>query len=74
MAKAETLSTRVTRLEDLARVLLDAQIKTEQTILALRVESNEREKRMDERVDKLVSVIGVLIGHLPPFPPAPPAA
>ena len=52
MAKRETLTTRVTRLEDLAATPLDAQIKTEdhfrQTdarIVQLREEANEREKR-----------------------------
>jgi hypothetical protein len=56
MAK-ETLSTRVTRLEstmaelaDLARVLMAAQIKTE-----------ERFQATDERIEKLVSAIGELI-------------
>jgi len=57
----ETLQTRVTRLEDLAATLLDAQIKTEETIRQLRVESNEREKRVDERIEKLVSAIGEFI-------------
>ena len=57
----ETLQTRVTRLEDLAATLLDAQIKTEETIRQLRVESNEREKRADERIEKLVSAIGEFI-------------
>jgi hypothetical protein len=61
---AETLNTRVTRLEklmaevaekqshldDLVRVLFDAQIKTE-----------ERFRRTDERVEKLVSAIGEFI-------------
>ena len=61
MASKETLNTRVTRLEDLAATLLDAQIKTEETIRELRVESNEREKRMDERIGNLVSAIGEFI-------------
>jgi len=61
---AETLSTRVTRLEkamaelaekdaqldDLVKVLLDAQIKTE-----------TRFQQTGERIDKLVSAIGELI-------------
>lgn len=61
MATKETLNTRVARLEDLAATLLDAQIKTEETIRQLRVESNEREKRMDERMGNLVSDIGEFI-------------
>jgi len=70
---AETLSTRVTclektmteiagkhsQLDDLVKVLLDAQIKTE-----------ARFQQTDERIDKLVSAIGELISHLPLLPPA----
>ena len=65
---AETLSARVTRLEELAKILLDAQVQTEarfqQTetrFQELREEANEREKRMDERILALVSAIGELI-------------
>ena len=61
MPAKETLTTRVTRLENLAATLLDAQIKTEETIRQLRVESNEREKRMDDRIGNLVSAIGEFI-------------
>jgi len=68
MATKETLNTRVTRLEE-AQIrtnnalahLAEAQAKTEDTIRELRVESNEREKRMDERIEKLVSAIGEFI-------------
>ena len=63
---AETLNTRVTRLEkamaelaekhaqldDLVKVLVDAQIKTE-----------TRFQQTGERIDKLVSAIGELIRH-----------
>lgn len=61
MAEKETLTTRVTRLED-------AQLKTEERFQEtnrlfqqLRIEADEREKRVDERIEKLVSAIGELI-------------
>ena len=61
MPEKETLTTRVTRLEqlhaDLAEklgVLVDSQIRYE-------TEGRERERRLDERIDKLVSAIGELI-------------
>ena len=57
--KKETLSTRVTRLEEkhvelagLVKVLLDAQIKTE-----------ARFQQTGERIEKLVVAIGELIRH-----------
>jgi hypothetical protein len=61
MASKETLNARVTRLEDLTRVLVDSQIRTDARLIQLREESNEREKRMDERIGKLVSAIGEFI-------------
>lgn len=66
MPTKETLNTRVTRLEEAMVHLAESQAKTEETMRALRVESNEREKRMDERVDKLVSAIGELVSRMPP--------
>ena len=65
---AETLSTRVTRLEramaeiaekhsrldDLVSVLMDAQIKTEKRFQ----QTDERFQQTDERIGKLVSAIG----------------
>jgi hypothetical protein len=66
MATKDTLNTRVTRLEDLTRVLVDSQIRTDARLVQLREESNEREKRMDERISKLVIAIGELIGRMPP--------
>lgn len=62
----ETLSTRVTRLEELTATLLESQIRTDARIVELREEANEREKRADERIEKLVSAIGEFIrrnGH-----------
>jgi hypothetical protein len=65
MAAKETLNTRVTRLEDLTRVLVDSQIRTDARLVELREESNQREKRMDERIDKLVIAIGELVSRMP---------
>jgi hypothetical protein len=53
--KRETLTTRVTRLEELTEMLLAAQIKTE-----------EQFQRTDERIEKLVIAIGELISRMPP--------
>jgi hypothetical protein len=39
-------------------------------MLAMNKEAAEREKRLDERIDKLVGVIVELISHMPPVPPA----
>jgi predicted nucleic acid-binding Zn-ribbon protein len=74
MAK-ETLNTRVTRLEESMQALVDAQIKTEERFQqteerfqqiarqfeADHAEARERERRVDERIEKLVSAIGELI-------------
>ena len=65
MATKETINTRVTRLEDLARVLVDSQIRTDARLVQLREESNQREKRMDERIDKLVTEIMEFIRNRP---------
>ena len=64
----ETLTTRVTRLEESTQALIDSQIRTDARIaelreesnariVELRDESNEREKRMDKRIADLVSAI-----------------
>jgi hypothetical protein len=54
MPQKETLSTRVTRLEELTEILLKEQIKTE-----------ERFQQMGERIEKLVIAIGELISRMP---------
>jgi hypothetical protein len=63
----ETLSTRVTRLEELHRdlaertkILLDAQIRTDEIL-------RESGEKADERIGKLVSAIGELISRIPPL-------
>jgi len=65
-----TLNPSVTRieknLEDLTakvNALADAQIRTENVFVELRKEAAEREKRVDEGIEKLVSAIGELIHH-----------
>ena len=71
----ETAARRIARLENIAvahdasiEALIEAGSRTERKLAELaarmaelREESNEREKRMDERVDKLVSAIGEFI-------------
>ena len=59
MPTKETLTTRVASLEDLSRVLVDSQIRTDARLVKLTEESNER-------VDKLVIAIGELITRMPP--------
>jgi hypothetical protein len=54
--KRETLTSRVTRLEELTEVLLNEQIRSERSAQAL-----------DERISKLVSAIGKLISRMPPL-------
>ena len=67
---AETLNARVTRLENTmadltAKIsaLADAQIRTENVIADSRKEAAERERRVDERIEKLVVAVGELIRH-----------
>ena|SRR5437016_924492 len=95
---AETLSARVTRLENamaqlakaqakltktvdhLAQVQAEAQVKLTNGLNHLaeaqarhETEARERERRLDERIEKLVSAIGELIrrrGGQAPFQPA----
>ena len=67
------MNTHVTRLETAMVLLAEAQLKTEEQFqrtdarsAQLRLESNERERHMDERIEKLVSAIGELITRMPP--------
>ena len=71
--KKETIATRVARLEELAEILLEEHVKTEESFRRteeqfreIRRESAEREKRLDERIEKLVIAIGELISRMPP--------
>jgi hypothetical protein len=80
MANKETLSTRVARMEEaqirmqnamahLAEV--QAQNQTEDRerdkhIAELRQEALERERRVDDRIEKLVIAIGELVSRMPP--------
>jgi hypothetical protein len=68
VAKAETLTARVTRIEqlhsDLAEkmaALVDSQIRTESQLAEMRKESLELERHMDARIGKLVIAIGEFI-------------
>jgi len=79
---AETLGTRVTRLEEAMIRLANAQAHlaevqaadetgarerqaaNEAEIRALKMEALEREKRIDDRIEKLVVAIGELIGRM----------
>lgn len=65
MAQKETITTRVTRLERAMETLVEVSIKTEKRLLELREEGAEREKRLDERIEKLVIAIGELISRMP---------
>jgi predicted nucleic acid-binding Zn-ribbon protein len=76
MAQRETLGTRVTRLENAMAEMAKAQTRMENALAHLaevqaqdQTASREREKRVDERIEKLVSAIGELISHMPPIPP-----
>ena len=76
---AETLITWVTRIEkniaeitkkqshldDLVKILLDAQIKTEQRFQ----ETDKRFAETDKEIADLVIAIGELIGRMPPVAP-----
>jgi hypothetical protein len=71
-AIAETLNTRVTWLEKIVAELGKAQLKTENALshfveiqAQAQTEARERERRIDERIEKLVIAIGELIQHLP---------
>jgi len=63
---AETLSTRVTRLEEAMIRLANAQAHLAEVQAQDQSEAREREKRIDERIEKLVVAIAELIrknGH-----------
>jgi hypothetical protein len=69
---AETLGTGFTRLERIVADLGKAQLKTENALAHLveiqaqnQTEARERERRIDERIEKLVIAIGELIQHMP---------
>jgi hypothetical protein len=62
---AETLNTRVTRLEKAMAELAEAQTRMDNALAHLaevqaqdQTEAREREKRIDERIEKLVIAIG----------------
>lgn len=75
MPERESLSTRVARLENVGlklaeshqrldqkmAALIDAQIKTEQQLARVDEAARERDRQLDERIDKMVSAIGELI-------------
>ena len=76
----DDIGTRVDRLEQLAVVLAQSQIatneefkkteeqfrETDRRILKLQEEADVRSRRVDERIDNLVSSIGELISRIPP--------
>jgi predicted nucleic acid-binding Zn-ribbon protein len=80
MAEEENLTTRVDKLEQLAVLLTQSQIatnedfqkteaqfrETDRRIAESRLECESRGKALDERIDKLVSAIGELISRIPP--------
>ena len=70
---AETLNTRVTRLEnlvgiladkeaklDVMRALAESQIKLHEDIRELRQEQGEHDRKIDDRIEKLVQAIAEL--------------
>lgn len=66
--KKETVNTRVTRLEESMIAMAEAQIRMNNALTYLaemraqdQTEAREREKRIDERIEKLVTAIGQLI-------------
>jgi hypothetical protein len=72
---AETLNTRVTRLEKAMAEMAASEVRRDNAIAHLaevqaqdQTEARERERRVDERIASLVSAIGELISHLPPIP------
>jgi hypothetical protein len=58
---AETLSARVTRLEEAMVRLANAQAHLAEVQAQDQTEAREREKRIDERIEKLVIAIGELL-------------
>ena len=69
----ETLTTRVTRLEEAMVALTDAQIKTEARFQEVAQDFKVRDEKMDERIGTLVSAIGELIRRMPVQETKPPA-
>jgi hypothetical protein len=65
MAKSETLNTRVTRLEQAQAHLTEALAHLAEVQAQDRTEAQEREKRIDERIEKLVIAIGELVSRMP---------
>jgi hypothetical protein len=77
--KRETVGTRVTRLEEAMAEMAKAQVRMEnalahlaevqardeEEIREMKKEALEREKRLDERIEKLVIAIGELISRMP---------
>jgi predicted nucleic acid-binding Zn-ribbon protein len=68
----EALADKEEKLDDAITLLLDAQIKTEQRfketadhLREIDKASRERDRALDERVDRLVSAIGELVQRLP---------
>lgn len=64
MPERETLGSRVTRLEstmaDLAEkmtILVDTQIRTERQLAKVDRAARERDRRLDDRIEKLVTAI-----------------
>jgi hypothetical protein len=69
----ETLTTRVTRLEEGLVALTDAQIKTEMRFQEVAQDFKVRDEKLDERIGTLVSAIGELIRRMPVQETKPPA-
>jgi predicted nucleic acid-binding Zn-ribbon protein len=80
---AETLSSRVTRLEKAMAQMAESHVRLEnamahlveiqaagqEEIRQMKQEALDRERKLDERIEKLVSAIGELISRMPPLPP-----
>jgi hypothetical protein len=65
MPAKETLNTRVARLEE-AQIRLDNAMAHLAEVQAQdQTEAREREKRLDERIEKLVVAIGELVTRMP---------
>jgi Ribonuclease G/E len=66
MPAKETLNSRVARPEE-AQIRLDNAMAHLAEVQAQdQTEAREREKRVDERIDKLVIAIGESVGRMPP--------
>jgi predicted nucleic acid-binding Zn-ribbon protein len=77
----EDLGTRVDRLEQLAVLLTQSQIATNEDFQKTEAQFRETDRRIrelgektDERIGKLVSAIGELISRIPPSSLSPPAS